>query len=400
MKLPAARTRPAPRATPIPQAPEQQAEAQTQAGVGVRPSASQLMSATGGVPLPGPVLQRMQRAFGTGFGRVKVHRGSEAEAFDAAAFTTKERIFLPKNAPDLSSREGQALLSHELTHVLQQRSGRVRVKGGGVSVDPQPHLEHEAEAAGHAVMRGDAPVVGSHAAGNATVTAGAPVQRVKEEDEGIELQPLGRHGAADAHDDEAAPADEEKPAAPTEAKQAPKQAPHEGDTKAPAAAHAEKKEAAEDKPEDKPEGGEAKEKPKESRLMRGVKAVAGLFADPGTGSNQPSLQQTDQQVMQNLGGSAELAKQAEASGSAYPPAPDPVVDWAQPQPSDPSAPPPLQIPDRPQPEQPASIQPDPPLAPSGGIQSREFGGSEEEKATSKEKSGTTKPSTDKAAAAS
>ncbi len=312
--------------------------------------------------MPGPVLQRMQRAFGTGFGRVKVHRGSEAEAYDAAAFTTGERIFLPKNAPELSSPEGQGLLSHELTHVLQQRTGRVRVKGGGVSVDPHPHLEQEAAAAGHAVSLGQAPTLDSHPSGEATEAPGsATVQRLAEEDEGIEMQPLRGHGGA--HKEEA-------------------ETPEAENTKADAKAE------------------DAKEKPKQSKLVRGVKAVASLFADPGTGSGS-SLQQTDMQVQQNLGSGGELAKQAEASGSDYPPAPDPMVDWAQPQPADPSAPPPFQAPERPQPEQPASIQPDAPLSPSGGRQSREFGGSEEkEKQKAEEKDGTKQstPDTTKAAA--
>ena len=373
MKLPVARVRPVSRPAPAPQASAPKADAPSQAGVGVRPSAAQLLSATGGVPLPGPVLQRMQRAFGAGFGRVKVHRGAEAEAFDAAAFTTGERIFLPKHAPALSSPEGQAVLSHELTHVLQQRSGRVRVKGGGVNVDPHPHLEQEAEAAGEAVMRGETPVVGSHPSGPGTdVPGGATVQRLKEEDEGIELQPITKHEGGEQHE-----AEEKHEAAEQ----------HESGEK-PEATHAQTEEKAEGHAAE----GETKEPPKQSRLVRGVKAVAGLFADAGQGSGQPSLQQTDQQVMQNLGGSAELAKQAEASGAAYPPAPDPMVDWAQPQPADPSAPPPLPIPDKPQPEQPASIQPDPPLAPSGGIQSREFGGSDEkEKEKTEEKAGSTKP---------
>lgn len=376
MKHPVARTRSAPRTAPAPQMPQTEPHGDARDGSGTRPSAAQLLSAAGGVPLPGPVLQRMQRAFGTGFGRVKVHRGTEAEAFDAAAFTTRERIFLPNDAPDLSSAEGQAVLSHELTHVLQQRSGRVRVKGGGVSVDPHPHLEQEAQAAGDAVSRGQAPVLGSHPSGEATdAPGGATVQRLSEDDEGIELQPLrernGNHDQGEPAKAEA-PKAEEKPA--VEEKPEPEDEPEAAEGEADAA--------------------EAKAKPKQSKLARGVKAVASLFADPGTGSGA-SLQQTDMQVLQNLGSGGELAKQAEASGSAYPPAPDPMVDWAQPQPADPSAPPPFQAPDRPQPEQPASIQADPPLSPSGGRQSREFGGSDEkESGEQTEKAGTKQPAPD------
>jgi hypothetical protein len=241
------------------------------------------------------------------------------------------------------------------------------VKGGGVSVDPHPHLEQEAQAAGNAVSQGQAPVLGSHASGEASEAPGSvTVQRRAQEDEGIELQPLTRHEGGKAAEEESEETEPEKPEA--------------EETKADAA-----------------DKGETKAKPKQSRLTRGLKAVAGLFADPGTGSGA-SLQQTDQQVLQNLGSGGELAKQAEASGSAYPPAPDPMVDWAQPQPADPSAPPPFQAPERPQPEQPASIQPDAPWAPSGGRQSREFGGSEE-KEKAKEKADSKQATPEKAKAA-
>jgi hypothetical protein len=379
--------------------PQTEAHAPAQDGPSTRPSAAQLLSATGGVPLPGPVLQRMQQAFGTGFGRVKVHRGAEAEAFDAAAFTTGERIFLPKDAPDLSSSEGQAVLSHELTHVLQQRSGRVRVNGGGISVDPHPHLEQEAKAAGDAVSRGQVPALGSHPSGEATeAPGGTAVQRLSEDDEGIELQPIGSHNDgqnADEHAKAEAPKAEEQPqgevkpqvAEKSQAEEKPKpEQEHEAEAEAEAEATG-------------TDAAAAKPKPKPSKLARGVKAVASLFADPGTGSGG-SLQQTDMQVLQNLGSGGELAKQAEASGSAYPPAPDPMVDWAQPQPADPSAPPPFQAPDRPQPEQPASIQADPPPSPSGGRQSREFGGSDEKKPGEEtEKAGTQQPAPDKPKAA-
>jgi hypothetical protein len=359
MKLPLSVVKHVSRSASAPKvaAPDAPSHAPPVAGPTVRPSAAQLLSATGGVPLPAPVLQRMQRAFGTGFGRVRVHRGAQAEAFDAAAFTTGERIFLPRHGPSLTSAEGQALLGHELTHVLQQRSGRVRAKGGGVSIDPHPHLEAEAEAAGHAVARGEAPTLSAHPRGqDPGAQPSGVVQRLREDDEGIEMQPLRARGGAAESDAEAEKPEPEKPT--PEKPQA-------------ATSELEKPEgAAAAKPEE-----QKAEKP--SLAMRGLKAVVGLFANSGKGSGQATAQQADQQVAQSLAGGSELAKQAEASGAAYPPAPDPSVDWAQPQPAgDPASPPPLPIPQPLQGESPASIQPDPPLSPASiqqGPESRKFG---------------------------
>ena len=66
---------------------------------------------------------------------------------------------------------------------------------------------------------------------------------------------------------------------------------------------------------------------KSGGVVRKLRAVAAFF-DAGKGSGQQTLQRTDQALLQGLNGGSELAKQAEASGQAYPPAPDPTVDWA------------------------------------------------------------------------
>ena len=82
---------------------------------------------SGGTPLPGPVGDRMERAFGTDFGDVRLHQGSESadinRSISARAFTTGSDIFLGAGTPSLASSAGSELLAHELTHVVQQRSG-------------------------------------------------------------------------------------------------------------------------------------------------------------------------------------------------------------------------------------------------------------------------------------
>lgn len=146
-------------------------------GGGARPTAEQLLGAGGGQPLPAAVRGSMESMFGARFDRVRLHRGHQAGAYDAAAMTVGERIFLPHGHADLQSPEGQSTLAHELTHVLQQRAGRVRAPGPGVHVDPDPALEAEAEAAGQAVAVQRKPRLGLWRASLGAGQGGAALQR-------------------------------------------------------------------------------------------------------------------------------------------------------------------------------------------------------------------------------
>ncbi|MET0325915.1 MAG: DUF4157 domain-containing protein [Ilumatobacteraceae bacterium] len=77
----------------------------------------------GGAPLDEPVRRRMEQAFGADFGAVRLHAGPQArdlnERVQASAFTIGTDIFF-RSRPDATSRGGQELLAHELTHVVQQ----------------------------------------------------------------------------------------------------------------------------------------------------------------------------------------------------------------------------------------------------------------------------------------
>jgi hypothetical protein len=78
----------------------------------------------GGRPLPGGIRASMERAFGAGFGAVRLHvdshAGRMAEALGASAFTTGSDVFIHPGAYEPGSTAGRALLGHELTHVVQQ----------------------------------------------------------------------------------------------------------------------------------------------------------------------------------------------------------------------------------------------------------------------------------------
>ncbi len=83
---------------------------------------------SGGKPLPDGVRQPMERAFGADFGGVRVHTDAQADRLNrsvqARAFTTGQDIFLRQGEYRPGSFEGQRLLAHELTHVVQQGEGR------------------------------------------------------------------------------------------------------------------------------------------------------------------------------------------------------------------------------------------------------------------------------------
>jgi hypothetical protein len=103
----------------------------------------------GGAPLPQAVRQKMEGFFKADFGDVRVHVGPQAPAIGAIAFTIGSQIFFAPGQYQPGSPNGQALLGHELTHVVQQRAGRVRNPfGAGIAVVQDHMLEREADEMG------------------------------------------------------------------------------------------------------------------------------------------------------------------------------------------------------------------------------------------------------------
>ncbi|MEG3928236.1 DUF4157 domain-containing protein, partial [Microcoleus sp. D3_18a_C4] len=120
-----------------------------QAKINLAPSGS-------GKPMPEPVQQKMEGAFGADFSGVRIHEGPQAKAINAIAYTQGENIhFQPgKYQPDTQS--GQELLGHELTHVVQQKAGRVTVpQGKGSPINADPGLESEADILGAKAAQGE-----------------------------------------------------------------------------------------------------------------------------------------------------------------------------------------------------------------------------------------------------
>ena len=113
------------------------------------------------VPVPQPVLaahggpgqvivpevrQMMEALFHASFADVRVHVGPQAPAIGALAFTRGSDIHFAPGHYNPQTPRGRQILAHELTHVVQQRAGRVRSPiANGVSIVQDHALEAEAE---------------------------------------------------------------------------------------------------------------------------------------------------------------------------------------------------------------------------------------------------------------
>jgi ribosomal protein S18 acetylase RimI-like enzyme len=114
---------------------------------------------SGGWPLPREVREKMERAMNANFSDVRVHVGPEASAIGAIAFTWGSDIHFAPGQYNPHTPHGQFLLGHELTHVVQQRAGRVANPfGSGVAVVQDHALEAEADRLGRLAAQAPASV--------------------------------------------------------------------------------------------------------------------------------------------------------------------------------------------------------------------------------------------------
>jgi hypothetical protein len=121
---------------------------------------------SGGRPLDPAVRTDMEARLGHDFGDVRIHTDAaahdSAQAVNAHAYTVGSHVVFQRDAYDPGSHQGRTTLAHELTHVVQQRSGPVdgTDAGGGVRVsDPSDRFEQEAaQTAARVVQREEEPV--------------------------------------------------------------------------------------------------------------------------------------------------------------------------------------------------------------------------------------------------
>ncbi len=105
----------------------------------------------GGQALDSTVQKQMGASMGHDFSNVRVHDSPESDTLNqqlsAKAFTTGQDIFFRQGAYDPGSSGGQELIAHELSHVVQQGTGRVGGSGSGMTVRPAGDaFEQEADA--------------------------------------------------------------------------------------------------------------------------------------------------------------------------------------------------------------------------------------------------------------
>jgi hypothetical protein len=186
------------------------------AGVGAlmdeeRSSVSDVVGGGGGRPLDADTRTDMENRFGQDFGDVRVHTDGaahdSAKSLHAQAYTVGSDIVFQGGRYDPGSDEGRHTLAHELTHVVQQRSGPVDGTdvGGGLKVsDPADRFEREASANADSILSASH---GAAVASAAPASASASVQRdeeAPEEDEATAQTYVQRDGEEE---------DEEPPAA-------------------------------------------------------------------------------------------------------------------------------------------------------------------------------------------
>ena len=175
-----------------------------------------VVGSANGRPLDDSVRTLMEGHFGEDFSDVRVHTDGRADdsarSLHAQAYTVGSDIAFRSGNYSPDSQTGQRMLAHELTHVVQQRSGPVdgTPMPGGIKVsDPSDRFELEAERSADAFMAG--PPVAPAAAG--ADTAQTSVQRVpgggssdyedeEEEIQGLFVQRVPGGGSGDYEDEE------------------------------------------------------------------------------------------------------------------------------------------------------------------------------------------------------
>jgi hypothetical protein len=157
---------------------------------------------SGGRPLEPDVRADMETRLGADFGDVRVHDDGaadrSAQSVNAHAYTVGSNIVFQRDMYDPASDGGRTMLAHELTHVVQQRSGPVdgTPAGGGIKVsDPSDRFEREAAANAERV-------IAAPAATQPAPPSPAPAPAVQRDAE--EAAPVQREAPPEEEEDETA----------------------------------------------------------------------------------------------------------------------------------------------------------------------------------------------------
>lgn len=157
----------------------------------------------GGTPLDESTRSTMESSFGQDFSDVRIHTDSKAsasaESVGANAYTVGNDMVFRSGHFDSSSPTGQRTIAHELTHVVQQRSGPVdgTEAAGGIRLsDPDDSFERAADHTADQVVNGS-----SSGPARAAASSGPSVQMEAMEEPDAQM-PVQREMAPQDDEDE------------------------------------------------------------------------------------------------------------------------------------------------------------------------------------------------------
>ena len=149
----------------------------------------------GGSPLDRDTRGFMESRLGADFSDVRVHTDGKAtdsaRSVQAYAYTVGNDVVFQSDKYSPDSESGQRMLAHELTHVVQQRSGPVdgTPAPGGIQIShPSDSFEQAAESSADRVMSSSTPSVESSAAAAPAAVQRAGTEDADAEDEGTSVQ--------------------------------------------------------------------------------------------------------------------------------------------------------------------------------------------------------------------
>jgi hypothetical protein len=142
----------------------------------------------GGQELESSTQEQMSKSIGYDFSDVNVHTSREADelnqAVGAEAFTTGNDVFFREGAYNPGSQEGQELIAHELTHVVQQGTGQTGSSAGMTVNAPGDAHEKEADVVAQSV----AGPGGQDAVQKQEIPEEEEVAQMQEDEELIQMQ--------------------------------------------------------------------------------------------------------------------------------------------------------------------------------------------------------------------
>ena len=159
---------------------------------GARPTGEQMGHR---VDLPDAIREKMESSFGADFSHVRLYESDTVAEAGAEAVTQGSNIAFAPGKLDLTSTAGQALLGHELSHVVSQAKG----ESAGRGFLNDAHLEAQADRQGMMAAQGESVYSGAVSPIGTSSAAGAagPMQAKKHEEKAdIQMERTGMKGNA------------------------------------------------------------------------------------------------------------------------------------------------------------------------------------------------------------